>query len=120
MPSIYIKRFVSLSVSLSVRLSVTFCLSLRDKQFVCPRGQTFLTHSRGGGQTFLTHRREGGDKHFSHTVGWPNIFTLRGGAQTFLHQGGGDKHLFVGGSGAYDDVDEEMVEFLVAHRAMKF
>ena len=101
MPSIYIKRFVSLSVSLSVRLSVTFCLSLMDKQFVCPRGQTFLTHSRGGGQTFLTHRREGGDKHFSHT-------------------GGGDKHFFVGGSGAYDDVDEEMVEFLGAHRALKF
>ena len=43
-----------------------------------------------GGQTFLTHRR-GGDKHFSHT-----------GRR-------GDKHYFVGGSGAYDDVDEEMV-----------
>ena len=43
-----------------------------------------------GGQTFLTHMR-GGDKHFLHTGG-------RGG-QTF----------FVEGSGAYDDVDEEMV-----------
>ena len=44
-----------------------------------PGGQTFLSHRRGGGQTFLPHRREGG--------------------QTF----------FVGGNGAYDDVDEEMV-----------
>ena len=43
-----------------------------------------------GGQIFLTHRR-GGDKHFSHTVG-------RGG-QTF----------YVGGGGAFDDVNDEMV-----------
>ena len=40
------------------------------------------------GQTFLTHRRGGGT----------HIFALRGG-QTF----------FGGGSGAYDDVDKEMV-----------
>ena len=51
--SIYIKHFVSLSISQS------FCHVL----FV-PRGQTICLSP--GGQTFLTHRREG-DKHFSHT-----------------------------------------------------
>ena len=67
-----------------------------------PRGQTFLTHRRGGGtnishtqegggeQTFLTSR---GDKHFSQARG-TNIFVYRVG-QTFYA---------VGGDG-YDDVD---------------
>ena len=52
-----------------------------------PRGQTFLTFRRGGGQPFPTHRREGGQ----------TFFTQRGG-QAFV----------VGGSGAYEDVDEEI------------
>ena len=72
--------------------------------FVCvshfcfsPGGQTFLTQRRGGDKHFLNTGGRG-DKHFSHTGGGTNIFTSRGG-QTF----------FVGGSGAYDDVDEEMV-----------
>ena len=45
-----------------------------------------------GGQTFLSHRRGG-----------TNIFTSRGD-KYFCTEGVGDKH-----SGAYDDVDEEMV-----------
>ena len=53
----------------------------------------FLTHRRGG--TNISHTQEGGgDKHFSHWVG-TNSFTLKEG-QTF----------YVGGRGAYDDVDE--------------
>ena len=57
-----------------------------------------------GGQTFLTHRR-GGDKHFLNTVGreGTNIFTGRGRASR------GGQTFFVGVSGVYDDVDEEMV-----------
>ena len=76
--SIYIKRYVSACVGgwvsnvLFVPGGQTICLS--------PRGQTFLTHRRGGdkhfshtgeggGQTFLTHRKEGGTN-ISHKQGW--------------------------------------------------
>ena len=54
-----------------------------------------------------THRR-GGDKHFLDRVGreGTNIFTLRGD-EHFCIEGG--QTFFVGVSGAYDDVDEEMV-----------
>ena len=62
--SIYIKRFVRLSVS----LCVTFCLSPGDKQFVCPLGDKHFSH-RGGR----------GDKHFC----------IEGGGQTFFVGGGG-------------------------------
>ena len=77
--SIYIKRFF--------RKSVTFCLS-PGGQTICfsPRGQTFLTHMIWGVQTFLTHRREGGT----------NIFYIHRGIK-FLHQGGWDKHFYIGG-----------------------
>ena len=52
-----------------------------------------------GGQTFHSHRRSGGgDKHFYIEEGGTNIFALRGGQTSFVR-----------GSGAYDDVDEEMV-----------
>ena len=83
---LYIKCFVSQSVCLSV-CHVLFVRRGTNKLFV-PRGQTFLTHRRGRGETFLTHKREG--------------------EQTFLHRGG-RQTFFVGSSGAYDDVDEEMV-----------
>ena len=43
--SIYIKRFVSQSVSQSVHLSVTFCLSPGDKQLVCPSGDNHFFHT---------------------------------------------------------------------------
>ena len=61
-----------------------------------PRGQTFLTHRRGG----------------------TNIFTLRGGTKNFT-QGGGQTFYVVGGGGHDDvDVDEEIyvseVNFLVS------
>ena len=56
--------------------------------------------------TNISYTQERGDKHFSHTGGWANIFALRGG-ETFLHRVGGRQTFFVGGSGAYDDVDEE-------------
>ena len=54
-----------------------------------PRGQTI---SLSPGNKHFLH------KHFYIKGGGPNIFASRGG-QTF----------FVGGSGAYDHVDEEMV-----------
>ena len=49
-----------------------------------------------GGQTSLTHRMEG-QIFFSHRGG-TNLFALRAGGRKF----------FVGGSGGYDDVDEEI------------
>ena len=57
---------------------------------------------------------------FTHSGVAKHFYIEGGGTNFFASRGGGDKHFFVGGSGAYDDVDEEMVEFLVAHRAMKF
>ena len=39
---------------------MTFCLSPGDKQFVCPRGQTFLTHRRGGTNIFASFFVGGG------------------------------------------------------------
>ena len=89
--SIYIKHFVSPSVSVS--------------RFVCPRGTNNLFLPRG--QTFLTYRR-GGDKHFSHTGGrgGQTFLTHRGGANIFYTQGG--QTFFVGGGGSYDYVDEEI------------
>ena len=72
---------------------MTFCLSLGDKQFVCP----------SGGQTFLIHRRAGWAYIF-HTQGGTNIFH-RGVGLTFFHRGGGT-NIFVGGGGGYDDVNK--------------
>ena len=68
----------------------------RPPNLFVPGGQTnclspgtniSYTQERAG-ETFLTHKREG--------------------EQTFLHRGG-RQTFFVGSSGAYDDVDEEMV-----------
>ena len=50
--------------------------------------------------------QQGGDKPFSHTGWGTDIFTLRGDKHFCIK--GGDKIFFVGGGGAYDDVDEEM------------
>ena len=110
--SIYIKRFVSESVS----ESVCPLLFVPGGQTIClsPGGQTFFTHRWGGGtnnfdiwrggQTFFTQRggtnifaTQGGTNIFATQGGGTNIFTLRGGGQTF----------YVKDVGGDDDVDGE-------------
>ena len=81
--SIYIKRFVSLSVS----LSVTFCLSPGDKQFVCPPG-TNISYTQERGGTNISHTQEGGGTNIFHTQGGDKHFYIEGGGQTFLLGGG--------------------------------
>ena len=45
-----------------------------------PRGQTFLTHGRGGGDKHFSHTGgSGGDKHFSHTGGGDKYFLFEAG-----------------------------------------
>ena len=56
------------------------------------------------------------NKHFRILLVGTNIFASRGGGQTFLHQGWGTniftqrggQTFYVGGSGGYDDVYEEV------------
>ena len=67
------------------------------------------------------HTQQGRDKLFSHTGWGTNIsytqerggtnisHTHEGGGTNIFDTQGGDKNFFVGGGGAYDDADEEMV-----------
>ena len=66
-------------------------------RFVCPRGQTICL-SPG---TNISYTQERGGTNISHTH--------EGGGTNIFDTQGGDKIFFVGGGGAYDDADEEMV-----------
>ena len=74
--------------------------------FVCPPGINIPHTQVRGGQTFLTHRREGGQTFFTQR-GWNKPFYIDGGTNILASRGGGQTS-FVGGSGSFDDVDDEM------------
>ena len=62
-------------------------------------GDKHFPHTGEGGTNISHTQEEGGDKHFQ-TQGGTNIFHTQGGGQTF----------FVGGSGGFNDFDEEIDE----------